>query len=519
MMSALNKRNPSASGPRRGVAYIRYSSTMQKDSFSLEAQERQIRERARQDSVELVQVFAAPAQSAYRKHKRPGIEAMLAAARRGEFNILYVHKVDRLARRLRWAIEIVEELATLGIVVKAVEQNFDLGTPEGKLIFNFLGGLGEFYSDNLSKETHKGKYERALSGYHNGSVTWGYRSEQVGEKKMALLIPELQPVLLGFFERFSTGAYSDQEMADWLNGQGFHRPSGRLFTKDTVRAMLQNPFYAGQVRYRGTKHKGANYWHLKGEWVAGKHQAVISLELFEQCQAIRARRRVQVKRRPLTRHVYFVNGIIHCTHCERHLRAQSSYGLIRYYREMSRQRGFQDCPYAGKSVKAAEIDEQIAQLIQHLVLPENWRKAVVELLQAEKSGPDPETERARLRADLRRLRENYERNLYAGEEHAYWRKVEQLQSQLAALNTAPQTQVIQLGERLISIQNAWALATQEERRELVHMVMEAVGCDMALGRIVWIQPVPGLEVLFRLVPGWTPIDGTRRYHIAGQEKK
>lgn len=78
---------------------------------------------------------------------------MLASARRGGFDILYLHKVDRLARRLRWAIEIVEELATLGIAVKAVEQNFDLGTPEGKLIFNFLGGLGEFYSDNLSKET------------------------------------------------------------------------------------------------------------------------------------------------------------------------------------------------------------------------------------------------------------------------------------------------------------------------------------------------------------------------------
>lgn len=102
----MNRTNqPETSPPIPGAAYIRYSSEMQSDSFSLDAQLRQIKEQAGRDGVEIVKIFADPAQSAYHKKYRPGINAMRESARRGEFTVLYVHKVDRLARRLDWALE------------------------------------------------------------------------------------------------------------------------------------------------------------------------------------------------------------------------------------------------------------------------------------------------------------------------------------------------------------------------------------------------------------------------------
>ena len=72
------------------------------------------------------------------------------------FKVLYVHKVDRLARRLEWSLEIVHELQALDINFKAVQQPFDLRTPEGKLLFHLMSSLGEFYCDNLSKRPTKG---------------------------------------------------------------------------------------------------------------------------------------------------------------------------------------------------------------------------------------------------------------------------------------------------------------------------------------------------------------------------
>jgi DNA invertase Pin-like site-specific DNA recombinase len=118
-----------------GAAYIRYSSEMQSDSFSLDAQLRQIKEQAERDKVDIVKVYADPAQSAYHKKFRPGINAMREDARRGEFKVLYVHKVDQLARRLEWSLEIVHELQDLDINFKAVQQPFDLRTPEVSFCF------------------------------------------------------------------------------------------------------------------------------------------------------------------------------------------------------------------------------------------------------------------------------------------------------------------------------------------------------------------------------------------------
>jgi DNA invertase Pin-like site-specific DNA recombinase len=48
-------------------------------------------------------------------------------------------------------LEIVHELQSLDISFKAVEQPFDLSTPEGKLLFHLVSSLGEFYSDNVRR--------------------------------------------------------------------------------------------------------------------------------------------------------------------------------------------------------------------------------------------------------------------------------------------------------------------------------------------------------------------------------
>jgi site-specific DNA recombinase len=196
----------------KGAAYIRYSSSMQDDSFSLEAQLRQIKARTAMESVEIVKVYADPATSAYKNRFRPGIAEMLEDSRKDLFSTLYVHKVDRLARRLEWSLDIVNKLRLQDVTLKAVEQNFDMSTPEGKLMFHLLSSLSEFYSDNLSKETHKGKYERARQGYHNGWVPWGYRSEKVGDHKLAVPEPGLEPIVKQVFERYATGLYYDQDM-------------------------------------------------------------------------------------------------------------------------------------------------------------------------------------------------------------------------------------------------------------------------------------------------------------------
>ncbi len=494
----MNDKSPSKSPLLPGGGYVRFSSQMQEDGFSLEAQERQIRQRARQDGVEIVALFSDPAHSAYRKKHRPGIGEMLAAARRGAFKFLYVHKLDRLARRLEWSLEILKELEECGVTLRAVEQNINLSTPDGKLMFHLLSSLGEFYSDNLSQETHKGKHERAMQGYHNGWVSWGYLSEMVNGRKQAVPDPKRAPIVREMFAYYATGLYSDRQVADWLNAQGCQTQRGRLFSKDTVREMLRNPFYVGFIRYRGHFVKGQAY-RAKQDLIKGVHTPLLEQALFDQCQQVRASRRRKVKTRQITRRVYLLNGIIVCTYCGRGLRAQSSVKGPRYYREVSRQNGFGDCPHAGTSIRAELAEAQIARLVQALTLPKGWQAALQELLKGEARRPDPAQKRSRLKADLRRLRENYELGLYADDFHVYRRKVEALKEQLEALKFTPPAEVGRAAQVLLSLQEAWQVATLEEQRELVQMMLASVACDLATKQVTHFTPRVDFALLFQLL--------------------
>ena len=467
---------------RLAAAYIRYSSNMQDDNFTLDAQLRQIKARAQADGVVIVKVYSDPATSAYTKRFRPGIVEMLQGARKKEFHYLYVHKVDRLARRLEWAIDIAKQIGKDGVILKAVEQNFDLGTPEGKLMFHLLGSLGEFYSDNLSKETHKGKYERAKQGYHNGIVPWGYMSKEIENRMLAVPDPDLVSIVKQVYERYSTGLYYDQDMADWLSKQGYRTSKGRPFTKDAMRDILQNPFYKGDVHYRGQLLRGGKVRRrAAAEALKGLHAPIIDEMLFNKCQQVRASRRRRPNSNQTTRRVYLLSGILICKNCGRRLRAQST-RKFRYYREASRFGGV-DCAFDGRSVRADEIEKEISQLMESLVLPENWQATLQEILNQQKDEIDPNQEKARLRGEIRRMREAYKRGLYEGDEHTFWREVEGHQMQLDALEQLTPFEIRQAGKVLANLQNAWRSATPDEQREICNIILDKIVYDFALGKL------------------------------------
>ncbi len=515
-MKRFNQRD--TSHPLRGAAYIRYSSEMQNDSFSLDAQLRQIKEQAERDGVEVIRVYSDPATSAYRKKYRPGINAMREGARRREFDVLYVHKVDRLARRLEWSLEIVHELQSLDISFKAVEQPFDLSTPEGKLLFHLVSSLGEFYSDNLSKETNKGKLERSTQGYHNGAVPWGYISQLRGNRKVGVPDPEKAPVVIEMFERYATGAYSDMQIAEWLNAQGYRTNRNHPFGKDTVRDMLCNAYYVGNIRYRGmtVRPKGVSFRSTQPRVSEGKHEAIISEDLWQRSQAVRASRWATVKSIKKTVRINLLQGLVVCSYCGRRLNIQTPKNCATYYRENSHHRGYHDCPYIGQSVRAEVIDAQIAELIGSIRLPENWEPIVRQMLHEQRDQVDPESERKEIRGQLRLMRENYERGLYEGEEYQYWQKVSTLKEKLALLDRVPEPAINRAAQTLLDLRETWENTTLEERRDLVHFMIQEVGVDMDAKSILWVKARPDYEPLFSILDGLR-LDGERRYWIEHKE--
>jgi hypothetical protein len=297
-----------------------------------------------------------------------------------------------------------------------------------------------------------------------------------------------------------------------INSQGRTTRKRRLFSKDTVREILTHPLYKGYVRYRGVFQKCEPYRSNEGQVEKGVHEPAIPEELWDRCQSVRDSRSKMVKTRVVTRKVYLLNGIIHCAHCKRRMRAQSAFqGKILYYREVSRHNGFDDCPVAGQSVRADIIEDQIGALFKAIRLPADWQSAIQEIFVESQvnGGIDPRAEIKAIKEELRELREMKRRKLYDGDEHVFWREVEALQEKLKALQQTPVTSISSNANRLISIHETWGGSTREEQRELVQIVLQQVGCDLETKKVTWVKPRPGFEVLFQLIPALKPIEGGR----------
>ena len=85
---------------------------------------------------------------------RPGLREALAACRSGD--TLVVAKLDRLARSLRDAKDIIDELSAQDVKLSIGGSIHDPKGPVGRLLFNVLAMVAEFESDLIRARTREG---------------------------------------------------------------------------------------------------------------------------------------------------------------------------------------------------------------------------------------------------------------------------------------------------------------------------------------------------------------------------
>ena len=122
---------------------------------------------------------------------------------------------------------------------------------------------------------------------------------------------------------------------------------------------------------------------------------------------MRSSRRATVKTIKKTVRVNLLQGLVVCANCGRRLRIQTPKNCPTYYREESHLRGYHDCPYIGQSMRADLNDDQVAELIRSIHMPDNWEPIVRQMLDNQRERADPEAERKEIRGMLRMMRDNF----------------------------------------------------------------------------------------------------------------
>lgn len=120
------------------AAYLRVSSRSQ----DVASQRRAIERAARARGQRVGRWFSEKVSG--RSLRRPELDAVRAAARRGELTTLYVFRLDRLTRSgVADTLHVVEELRRGGCALVSVTDGFDLGGPWGDVVIAVLAACAQ----------------------------------------------------------------------------------------------------------------------------------------------------------------------------------------------------------------------------------------------------------------------------------------------------------------------------------------------------------------------------------------
>jgi len=282
------------------ILYTRKSSEEDdRQALSLDAQEREC------------QRFAVSAQFACdeiireshsaRRPGRPLFNAMLQTARhvtaRGQRVRILCHKPDRLLRNIGdWAR--INDLVDSGVELLFVSGSYP-NNAQGKMAFGINVLFAKYYVDNLSEEVRKGIREKLARGEWPCLAPLGYKNVREGGRPIVVPHPDKAPLILDAFELYARGEHSLEAVSTELARLGLLDKGGKPLRKGYLAGrILSNPFYHGLMAYDGHTYEG-------------RHEPLVSLDLFERVQAV-----LRSKSRPRAiRHDFPFRGLLRCGAC------------------------------------------------------------------------------------------------------------------------------------------------------------------------------------------------------------
>ncbi len=316
---------------KSACGYIRVSTDKQEE-LSPDAQKRLLIDYAIKNDIFLPDehIFTENGISGKHADKRPEFQKMIAFAKSKEhpFDIILVWKFSRFARNQEESIVYKSLLKKNNVDVVSVSEPLADG-PFGTLIERIIEWMDEYYSIRLSGEVMRGMTEKALRGGYQAQTPYGYISNNDTG------IPEIAEneamVVKKIYKDFMDGK-SYLEICRELNPLGIRTRTGNPFEVRTVKYILENPFYAGNVRWNRQK-RDDHTIKASSEWIVakGRHLPLFSEEYFAAVQnRIQTISRPYKSRSPVyTKH--WLSSIVKCSSCGASLVAKRANGRVTHF--------------------------------------------------------------------------------------------------------------------------------------------------------------------------------------------
>lgn len=296
--------------PLRCLGYARVSSVDQAVGTSLEDQQNVIRAYAKTRGVEVAKMYVESESAVHEKfERREQIQQLMASVRAGD--LVVVDKIDRWSRDPEFTYSSIRKILAEGASFYAVGDGVDPSTHDGDSMLNMRVLFAREEHKRIKQRlvgTRRLLRDRGL--YVEGLPPFGYERQQVrGIDRNVLVINEEKAEIVREIFRMCIAGRSMSETAAMLDVK-----------RDLVRDALHNRVYLGEVR------------DSSGNWIAGKHPAIISKHTFVGAENAIDRRRLS-ERKPLDSprtSTWWMRNISRCGFCK--AKMSSAYARYDYYR-------------------------------------------------------------------------------------------------------------------------------------------------------------------------------------------
>ncbi len=346
------------------IAYCRKSSESEdRQMLSIDAQVNEIKAKAAHEGIILDKIFRESMSA--KAPGRPVFQEMIEYIKQNTPCVLYVWKLDRLARNpidggyINWMLQqaVIQE-------IKTYEKNYFPN--DNVLLMSFEFGMANQFIRDLSANVKRGNLEKLRQGGWPGAAPFGYLNDKADHTVYP--DPERAHYVEKMFKLYATGSHSVKEIEQILYDQGLRSRNGYQVRHNIIHRNLSNPFYYGIM----LKH---------GKYYPGRHQPLISKELFDEVQmALHGRHHSKPEK-----HLFPHRGLMRCSDCGCLYTATLKKGYTYYYCT----NGKKNCEQHKKYLREEKVDLLIAGALTKLqVDPELIELAY--LAKKEKTGQSQE---------------------------------------------------------------------------------------------------------------------------------
>lgn len=221
--------------------------------------------------------------------KRKNFLRMMEDAKNGMFSLILTREVSRFARNTVDTLQETRKLKSYGVEVYFTEDNIRTSDDtDGELRLTLMATLAQNESKKTSVRVKAGQKISFENGvlYGNGNIL-GY--DRVGRE--LVVNPEQAETVKMIFNMYHDGMGCKQ-IAYELEKRGRITSTGLThWQPGTISRLLRNSFYCGKIVYRKQyvpdyleQKKINNYDEVDKIEIMGKHEPIISEELFNDCQ-------------------------------------------------------------------------------------------------------------------------------------------------------------------------------------------------------------------------------------------